>query len=386
LPAGAALGSQEKVLDFTRNKVIMELSAAKKEVRKVQRGDREYKVGVINVPSFYQDFDARTKGDPDYRSTTRDVRKLIGQLKTEGIDSLVLDLRGNGGGHLSEATGLTGLFIPSGPVVQLRETGGRIEVLDDPEAELAWDGPLTVLVDRFSASASEIFAAAIQDYGRGLIIGQQTYGKGTVQNLYPLDRYTIGQDTSYGQLTVTIGKYYRVTGESTQHRGVQPDINLPSAIDSKAVGESVQDHALPWDRIHGVPFGKDAALKQAVSPLTQAHDKRVVTDADYQMLLKDIGLYETARNQKTVSLNLKTRQAEREQIEQQRVVNENERRKQVGLTPIKALTELPTSEQHDAILAEAAQIAVDLNDWGKQSVAKLQPGSVGGSGAKPINQ
>jgi carboxyl-terminal processing protease len=383
LPSGAAPGSQEKVLDFTRNKVIMELSAAKKELRKIQRGDREYKVGVINVPSFYQDFEARTKGDPDYRSTTRDVRKLIGQLKADGVDSLVLDLRGNGGGHLSEATGLTGLFIPTGPVVQLRETGGRIEVLDDPEEELAWDGPLTVLVDRFSASASEIFAAAIQDYGRGLIIGQQTYGKGTVQNLYPLDRYTIGQDTSYGQLTVTIGKYYRITGESTQHRGVQPDINLPSAIDSKEVGESVQDSALPWDRIHGVPFGKDAALKQAVSPLTQAHDKRVVSDPDYQMLVKDIGLYETTRNQKTVSLNMKKRQVERQQIEQQRVVNENERRKQTGLEPIKVMTELPANDQRDAILAEAAQIAVDLNDWGKQSVAKLQNGSANGVGAKP---
>ena len=377
LPAGAAPGSQEKMLDFTRNKVIMELSAAKKEVRKVQRGDREYKVGVINVPSFYQDFEARTKGDSDYRSTTRDVRKLIGQLKAEGVDSLVLDLRGNGGGHLTEATGLTGLFIPTGPVVQLRETGGRIEVLDDSEVELAWDGPLTVLVDRFSASASEIFAAAIQDYGRGIIIGQQTYGKGTVQNLYPLDRYTIGQDTSYGQLTVTIGKYYRITGESTQHRGVQPDINLPSAIDSKEVGESVQDSALPWDRIHGVPFGKDAALKQAVSPLTQAHDKRVVTDADYQMLVKDIGLYESTRNQKTVSLNLKQRQAERQQIEQQRVANENERRKLTGLSPIKALSELPANDQRDAILAEAAQIAVDLKAWGKQSVAKLQSDSSG---------
>jgi len=372
LPAGAAPGSPEKVLDFTRNKVIMELSAAKKELRKVQRGDREYKIGVINVPSFYQDFDARAKGDTDYRSTTRDVRKLINQLKTEGVDSLVLDLRGNGGGHLSEATGLTGLFIPTGPVVQLRETGGRIEVLDDAESEVAWDGPMTVLVDRFSASASEIFAAAIQDYGRGLIIGQQTYGKGTVQNLYPLDRYAIGQDASFGQLTVTIGKYYRITGESTQHRGVQPDINLPSAINSTEVGESAQDSALPWDRIHGVPFGKDGALKQAVLPLTQAHDKRVVGDADYQMLVKDIGIYETTRGQKTVSLNLKKRQAERAQLEQQHVANENQRRKQLGLQPIKALTELPTNEQRDAVLTEATQITVDLNDWGKQSLAKLQ--------------
>jgi len=372
LPAGAAPGSQEKILDFTRNKVIMEAQAAKKELRKVRRGERELKVGVINVPSFYQDFNARVAGNADYRSTTRDVRKLIGELKAEGIESLVLDLRGNGGGHLSEATGLTGLFIPTGPVVQLKETGGRIEVLDDPEEELAWNGPMIVLVDRFSASASEIFAAAIQDYGRGLIIGQQTYGKGTVQNLYPLDRMTVGSDTSLGQLTVTIGKYYRITGESTQHRGVQPDIKLPSAIDSTEVGESAQERALPWDRIHGVPFGKDVAIKQSVAPLTQAHDKRVGTDPDFQLLLKDIGIYTAARSQKVVSLNLKKRQGERTQLEQQRLGNENERHKQLGMPPVKTLTELPANEQRDAILAEAAQIALDLTEWNKQLVSKLQ--------------
>jgi carboxyl-terminal processing protease len=372
LPAGAAPGSPEKTIDITRNKVIMEQAAAKKELRKVTRGDREHKVGVITVPSFYQDFNARASGSNDYRSTTRDVRRLLGELKTEGVDSIVMDLRGNGGGHLSEATGLTGLFIPTGPVVQLKETGGRIEVLDDPEEELAWDGPMIVLVDRFSASASEIFAAAIQDYGRGIVVGQQTYGKGTVQNLYPLDRYAMGQDISFGQLTVTIGKYYRITGESTQHRGVQPDIKLPSAIDSTEVGESAQDRALPWDRIHGVPFGKDAALKQAVAPLTLQHDKRVSSDADFQMLLKDIGIYETTRSQKTVSLNLKKRQTERAQLESQRLGNENERRKQLGIQPIKAMADIPATEQRDAILSETAQIALDLNEWSKQRVSKLQ--------------
>jgi len=372
LPAGAAPGSQEKVIDITRNKVIMEQAAAKKDLRKIHRGDRDLKVGVITVPSFYQDFNARASGSNDYRSTTRDVRRLIGELKTEGVESLVLDLRGNGGGHLSEATGLTGLFIPTGPVVQLKETGGRIEVLDDPEEELAWDGPMVVLVDRFSASASEIFAAAIQDYGRGLVIGQQTYGKGSVQNLYPLDRYALGQDISFGQLTVTIGKYYRITGESTQHRGVKPDIELPSAIDKTEVGESAQDYALPWDRIHGVPFGKDASLAQSIQPLTVAHDKRVGTDADFQMLVKEIGIYETTRSQKTVSLNLKKRQNERTQLEAQRLGNENDRRKQLGIEPIKALTDIPANEQRDAILTETTQIALDLNEWSKQRLSKLQ--------------
>ena len=371
LPAGAAPGSAEKVIDFTRNKVIMEAQAAKKEVRKIERNGAQQVVGIINVPSFYQDFAARSAGDQDYRSTTRDVRKLIGELKAAGMESMILDLRGNGGGHLNEATGLTGLFIPGGPVVQLRETGGRIEVLDDPEPNnVAWDGPLVVLVDRFSASASEIFAGAIQDYGRGLVIGQQTYGKGTVQNLYPLERYAVGADNSFGQLTVTIGKYYRVTGESTQHRGVQPDITLPSAIDTRDVGESTRESALPWDRIHGVPFGKDTAIKQAIAPLSQAHDRRAATDPDYQMLVKEIGIFETLRAQKSISLNLKQRRAERAQSEQQRLDNENIRRVALSLPPLKALTEqAATTETRDAILAEAAHIAVDLQAWNKQVVA-----------------
>jgi len=372
LPAGAAPGSAEKVLDFTRNKVIMEAQAAKKEIRKIERNGAEQVVGVINVPSFYQDFAARSAGDQDYRSTTRDVRKLITELKAAGMESLVLDLRGNGGGHLNEATGLTGLFIPGGPVVQLRETSGRIEVLDDPEPNnVAWDGPLVVLVDRFSASASEIFAGAIQDYGRGLIIGQQTYGKGTVQNLYPLERYAVGADNSFGQLTVTIGKYYRVTGESTQHRGVQPDITLPSAIDTRDVGESTRESALPWDRIHGVPFGKDTAIKQAVAPLNQEHERRAAIDPDYQLLVKEISIFESLRQQKSVSLNLKQRRTERTQSDQQRLDNENARRKALNLPLLKALTEQASNnnEQRDAILTEAAQIALDLQSWNKQVLA-----------------
>ena len=261
LPAGAAPGSPEKELALTRSKVTLEAQAAQKEVRKIKRGDHEVAIGVINVPSFYQDFEAKSSGAKDYRSTTRDVRKLIEELREKDhVESIIMDLRGNGGGHLTEATALSGLFIPGGPIVQLRETGGRVEVLDDPEPTIAWDGPLIVLVDRFSASASEIFAAAIQDYGRGLVVGQQTYGKGSVQNLYPLDRYALGPDPGFGQLTVTIGKYYRVTGESTQHRGVQPDISMPTAISTEEVGESTRESALPWDRIRPVDFGRETQL------------------------------------------------------------------------------------------------------------------------------
>ena len=208
---------------------------------------------MITVPSFYQDFAARSRGDEDYTSTSRDVTRLIDQFKAEGgVDGIVMDLRANGGGHLSEATELSGLFIDRGPVVQLRETRGNIQVLDDPSPGAIYTGPLAVLVDRYSASASEIFAAAIQDYDRGVIIGQQTFGKGSVQNLFPLDRLMRGTDN--GQLTLTIGKYYRVTGESTQHRGVIPDIELPSMVDTATVGESTRDTALPWDRIQPTRF------------------------------------------------------------------------------------------------------------------------------------
>ena len=212
------------------------------------------------MPAFYQDVEAQNAGDKEYRSTTRDVRRLINELKAEKIDGLVLDLRGNGGGYLPEATALTGLFIDKGPVVQLKVTTGELEVQDDPESGAAYTGPLAVLVDRFSASASEIFAGALQDYHRATILGQRTFGKGTVQNLVPLDRWS--PRPVNGQLTVTIGKFYRVTGESTQHRGVEPDVTLPSQIDMEEFGESALEGALPWDRIAGVPFHSEAKAQQ----------------------------------------------------------------------------------------------------------------------------
>jgi carboxyl-terminal processing protease len=361
LPAGAAPGSPERELELIRNKVTLEAQAAQKEVRKVKRGEREMSVGIINVPSFYQDFEAKSSGAKDYRSTTRDVRKLVEELKQERVDALVIDLRGNGGGHLTEATALSGLFIPNGPIVQLRETGGRVEVLDDPEPSIAYDGPLVVLVDRFSASASEIFAAAIQDYGRGIVVGQQTYGKGSVQNLYPLDRYALGPDPGFGQLTVTIGKYYRVTGESTQHRGVQPDIAMPTAISTEEVGESTRESALPWDRIRPVDFGRETALSQAVAALEQSHEQRIAQDPDFRLLLGDLESFEKVRTQKRLSLNLKTRISERERLEQERIARENQRRTARGLQPLQTLADLQGAEPPDAILAETAEIAADLS-------------------------
>ena len=376
LPAGATPGSPEKKLELVRNKVTLEAQASQKQVKKVKRGDKELVVGIINVPSFYQDFEAKAANEKDYRSTTRDVAKLIEELKKEKMDTLVMDLRGNGGGHLTEATALSGLFVPGGPIVQLRETGGRVEVLDDPEPNaVAWDGPLIVLVDRFSASASEIFAGAIQDYNRGLIVGQQTYGKGSVQNLYPLDRYALGPDPGFGQLTVTIGKYYRVTGESTQHRGVQPDISMPTAISTEEVGESTRESALPWDRIRAVDFGKAAQITQAVTFLQQAHDQRIAQDADFKSLMADLDSFEKIRTQKKLSLNLKARVAEREQLEAARLARENTRRAAHGEQPVAKLADLtgPGAEPPDAVLSEATQIAADLSTAGGLYLSKLKP-------------
>jgi carboxyl-terminal processing protease len=315
IPAGALPGSSEKIIALTRDQVKLEEQAAKSDLITVPRDGREWRIGVIEVPSFYRDYRAMSSGDKDYTSTTRDVKRLIDELEEQGIDGLILDLRGNGGGHLTEATALSGLFIDNGPVVQLRNSNGRISRLDDPDpvARVAYNGPLTVLVDRFSASASEIFAAAIQDYARGVIIGQQTFGKGTVQNLYSLDQYLKPEDgPGYGQLTLTIGKYYRVTGESTQHRGVDPDITLPSLIDTEQFGESVRDSALPWDTIQTTRFRPGEPLDSTIESLTASQVERAKTDPNFQYLVDRTRDAEEARQRKTVSLNYEQRLAERE--------------------------------------------------------------------------
>ena len=362
LPAGAAPGSPEKVLEFVRNKVTLEAQAAHKEVKNITRDGKTLKVGVITVPGFYQDIAAQNAGDQNYRSTTRDVQRLLNELKTENVAGIVLDLRGDGGGYLPEATALTGLFIDHGPVVQLKDTSGRLEVLDDPQPSAAYTGPLAVLVDRFSASASEIFAGAIQDYHRGIILGQRTFGKGTVQNLVPLDRWS--QKPTSGQLTVTIGKFYRVTGESTQHRGVEPDVPLPSPIDMKEVGESALEAALPWDRIAGVPFQASAVnvTTQPVAALTSDEEGRAQKDPDYRWLLSDIAAIDTVREQHSVSLNLKARKEERTRLEKERLDRENSRRAAKNLAPYKTVEEIDKDKTvlPDVVLSQAAEIMADM--------------------------
>ncbi len=364
LPAGAAPGTPEKVLEFTRGKVTLEAQAAHKEVKTVARNGRNLKIGVITVPGFYQDIDAQNAGDENYRSTTRDVLKLVNELKSESIDGLVLDLRNDGGGYLPEATALTGLFIDHGPVVQLRDTSGRLEVLDDPETKAAYDGPLAVLVDRLSASASEIFAGAIQDYHRGVILGQTTFGKGTVQNLVKLDRWS--NEPINGQLTVTIGKFYRVTGESTQHRGVEPDVPLVSLLDTKEIGESALESALPWDRIAGVPFKTSGGSSAAppVATLATEEDLRAQRDPDYKWLVSDIAAIDQVRDQHSVSLNLKVRRDERTRLEKERLDRENSRRAAKSLPPLKSIEELEKSKDKDdaadVVLDQAAQVMADM--------------------------
>ncbi len=363
IPGGAIPGSGEKEIVLSRGQVKLEEQAAKSSIIDVPRNGRSWRVGVIEVPSFYRDYRALSNGDKNYTSTTKDVRRLIAELEAEGIDGLVMDLRGNGGGHLTEATALSGLFIDNGPVVQLRNSNGRVSRLDDPDpvARVAYEGPLAVLVDRFSASASEIFAAAIQDYARGVIIGQQTFGKGTVQNLYSLDQYIKPEgDRGYGQLTMTIGKYYRVTGESTQHRGVDPDIALPSSIDAERYGESVRETALPWDTVDTTRFRRGAPLADTIHSLTVSHYERAKDDPNYQYLVDGIREIEEARSKITLSLNINERRAEREEERARSLARENERRAALGLEPIASLEDLEEDDQPDILLDQAAGIVSDL--------------------------
>jgi carboxyl-terminal processing protease len=363
LPDGALPGAPQKILDLTRNQVKLEEQAAKSKIIQVPRDGREWSIGVIDVPSFYRDYRALSRGDKDYKSTTKDVKRLISELEDQGIDGLIIDLRDNGGGHLTEATALSGLFIDNGPVVQLRHENGRINRLDDPDPvpRVAYSGPLTVLVNRYSASASEIFAAAIQDYQRGVIVGQQTFGKGTVQNLYALDQYVrVPEGESLGQLTLTMGKYYRITGESTQHRGVSPDIVLPSHIDKTQVGESARETALPWDTIRTTQFEPSAPLESTISSLTASHISRTQRDPDYQYLVEGIKDIAEIRAKTKVSLNLELRRTEREELIAKRLDRENERRRALNLEPIESLDELDDEDSPDINLDEAAAIATDL--------------------------
>jgi carboxyl-terminal processing protease len=322
LPTDAGPDGKHMTVALTRKKVSIEEQAAKKSVLEVKAGDHTRHIGVISLPTFYQDFEARRRGDADYKSATRDVEKLLGELKKEKVDGVIVDLRNNGGGSLAEATDLTGLFIDKGPVVQVRNASGQVEEEEDPHPGMAWDGPLAVLVNRASASASEIFAAAIQDYGRGVIIGEPTFGKGTVQNLVDLDELARNEKPTYGEVKMTIAQFFRINGGSTQLRGVTPDISFPLTVDATEFGESSYDNSLPWTSISPAHYQAVADLKPIVPMLAERHTARVANNTEWQAFAAEIADAREVRSEKTVSLNEQVRRKERDEQEAKRKARE----------------------------------------------------------------
>ncbi|WP_171061335.1 MULTISPECIES: carboxy terminal-processing peptidase [unclassified Pseudomonas] len=360
IPASNAPNDQtSKVVAITREAVKLEEQAAKKSVLKLKQDGKDYKLGVIEIPAFYLDFKAFRAGDPNYKSTTRDVKKLLTELQKEKVDGVVIDLRNNGGGSLQEATELTSLFIDKGPTVLVRNADGRVDVLEDENPGAFYKGPMALLVNRLSASASEIFAGAMQDYHRALIIGGQTFGKGTVQTIQPLN---------HGELKLTLAKFYRVSGQSTQHQGVLPDIDYPSIIDTKEIGESALPEAMPWDTIR-------PAIKPAVDPfkpflaqLKSDHDARTSQDAEFVFIRDKLALAQKLMLEKTVTLNEAERRAQHADIEAKQLTMENLRRKAKGEEPLKELKKEDedliaepekTKPEDDAYLSETGRILID---------------------------
>jgi carboxyl-terminal processing protease len=317
VPADQGTDGKHEMITLVRQKVTIEEQAAKKKVIEITDNGVTRKIGVIELPMFYSDFGARSEGDKNFKSATRDVAKLLGELKAEGVQGVVMDLRNNGGGSLYEANELTGLFIDKGPVVQVRDARGQVQQQGDDDPGMAWSGPLAVLVNRGTASASEIFSAAIQDYGRGLVIGTQTFGKGTVQTLIDLNRFASDPDSKpdYGALKMTVQEFFRINGGSTQLRGVTPDIQYPSNGDEKEFGESTYDNALPWTQITPAEYRPVADMKAYLQQLGQMHDARVAKSPAWQLMLDELTQYKKLADRTTISLNYGQREAERKQLD-----------------------------------------------------------------------
>ncbi|MDH1538374.1 carboxy terminal-processing peptidase [Pseudomonas chengduensis] len=349
-----------KVVTITREAVKLEEQAAKKKVLDLKHDGRDYKLGVIELPAFYLDFKAFRAGDPNYKSTTRDVKRLLDELQAEKVDGVVIDLRNNGGGSLQEATELTSLFIEQGPTVLVRNADGRVDVLADENKGVYYTGPLAVLVNRLSASASEIFAGAMQDYHRALILGGQTFGKGTVQTIQPLN---------HGELKLTLAKFYRVSGQSTQHQGVIPDITYPDVMDTKDIGESALPAALPWDSIRPAITPELDPIKPFLTELKARHDQRTAKDPDFVFTRDRLTLAKKLMAETTVSLNEHARRARQAEVEAKQLALENNRRLAKGEEPLKELEKededaLPVADEKstpedDAYLAESGRILLD---------------------------
>ncbi|MBI9071422.1 MAG: carboxy terminal-processing peptidase [Melioribacteraceae bacterium] len=358
LRADKSISEATDIVRLVRDKVKLEERAASKEVIQIDEDGVNFKLGIIKIPTFYLDFAAKSKGDIDYRSTTRDIKKLLTELKEEKVDGVIIDLRNNGGGSLDEAIQMTGLFVDEGPIVQIKSSDSKIEVGEDPDAGIFYDGPLAVMVNKYSASASEIFSAAIQDYGRGIIIGEQTFGKGTVQNLVDLKKFVpITDKEKIGKLKLTIAKFYRVNGNSTQHRGVIPDIKFPSALDPSEYGESSQPSALPYDNIKSSNFQKYGNLSEIIKMLMAKHSDRIKNNQEFKYLAEDISLYKENIKKKEFSLNEDIRKQEREKNEDRKKERENAR----NIT-VKDKEEVPIKDMKidDPLLEESGHILADM--------------------------
>ncbi|RZJ63610.1 MAG: tail-specific protease, partial [Flavobacterium sp.] len=373
-------------IELVREKIILEDQSAKKKVKTINTNGKDYKIGIISLPAFYADFKAANAGDKNYKSTTRDVRKLVDSLKNiDKVDAIVMDLRGNGGGSLVEAISLTGLFIDKGPVVQVKDLRGKIEVDEDQTSGVAWDGPFGVMIDRLSASASEIFAGAIQDYGRGIVMGSQSYGKGTVQSSIDLNKLvnpgmlqkiaglvtrdkTIGTsptganpaDINLGQINLTMAKFYRVAGSSTQHKGVTPDVVFPSLYPMDKIGEDTEPSALPWDVIPSSNFKAVANLTAVKAGLIKNSEQRIANSLDFKFIKQDIADLKKRDAEVSVTLNENKLKAEREAQEAKSLARQNELRALRGLPAIKKGEKVTKQDSFDFIEDESLRVMGDL--------------------------
>jgi len=361
IPADAADIHQTKIIHIVRDKVKLEEQAAQKSVLEVERDTKKYRIGVIDIPTFYADFQGMNEGNPDYKSTTKDVQQLLKELKEEEVQGLVIDLRDNGGGSLQEANSLVGLFIGLGPTVQVRNANGRIDIVRDHDPKLAYSGPLVVLVNRMSASASEIFAGAIQDYNRGIIIGEQTFGKGTVQSLLPLSK---------GQLKATTAKYYRISGKSTQNKGVLADLDYPSIYNAEEIGESSLPEALPYDQVNSIPYQTYYKMEDLLPKLSEKFTSRMKLNPDYEYVLARKKRIEEMSSKKEISLSEPVRLQESKEADQWRLDLENKLRFSKGEPPLESLTELnddesagphaPEIDVKNLFILQAAEVTVDF--------------------------
>jgi carboxyl-terminal processing protease len=364
--ADALSSTPPKEIRLVREKIKLEDSRAKKEIVSINSGNKDYKIGVIDIPLFYRDFEGAQKKEKEFSSTTRDVQKLITELQGENVDGIVIDLRNNGGGSLTEAVSLTGLFINKGPVVQVKEGQGDIQVETDNDPMIAYNGPMAVMVNRFSASASEIFAAAIQDYKRGIIVGEQTYGKGTVQTLIDLNQWAPKETDQLGQVKLTVAKFYRINGSSTQLKGVMPDLELPSAFKENEYGEGSQKSALPWDQIPSSKYDLTNDINdKIVGQLRDKYKQRLKSDEELKKLVKTLDEFKKARENKVVSLQESKRKIEREEAEKKRAAlkqlgEEPEEDEDEADTKVAAEAPKEVKKKKDIYVTEAGRMLTDL--------------------------